>query len=92
MTAQPPRMRGGWAVMSILRQKPDKMMEELDAPSMDGELEINALLGSPYDDDDDKHHKKHRHHHPKKKPMTQEEVFTALSLPFWPLAALATWW
>jgi hypothetical protein len=61
--------------MSILRQKqpvpPDNMMQMLDEASMDGEVEINALLGEPYYDGD-KHHKK-PHHHAKKKPLTMEQ-------------------
>lgn len=62
------------------------MMEELDAPSMDGEAEINALLGGLYDDDynDDKHRKHHHHHKKKNKPkLTMEQHIEYLYWHAW---------
>ncbi len=74
---------------SILRKTTvaDNMMEELDAPSMDGEAEINALLGGMYEDDygDDKH-RKHHHHHKKKKnkpKLTMEQHIEYLYYHAW---------
>ena len=80
---------GGMKVGQSILRKPavvDNMMEELDAPSsMDGEVEINALLGGLYDDDysDDKH-KKHHNHHKKKKPkMSMEQHMEYLYWHAW---------
>jgi hypothetical protein len=71
---------------SILR-KPvvaDNMMEELDAPSMDGEAEINTLLGGLYEDDygDDKH-RKHHHHRKNKPKLTMEQHIEYLYWHAW---------
>jgi len=82
---------GGMKVGQSILRKPavvDNMMEELDAPSsMDGEVEINALLGGLYDDDysDDKH-KKHHHHKKKKPKMSMEQHIEYLYL-YW-----HAWW
>jgi hypothetical protein len=71
---------------SILRKPAvaDNMMEELDAPSMDGEAEINALLGGLYDDDygDDKH-RKHHHHRKNKPKLTMEQDIEYLYWHAW---------
>lgn len=72
---------------SILRKPnptttPDNMMEELDAPSMDGETDFTALLGDLYDDDNDKHRK--HHHHKKTKPkLTMEQHIEYLYWHAW---------
>lgn len=61
------------------------MMEELDAPSMDAEVEINALLGGLYDDDDNDKHRKHHHNNKtkKKSKLTMEQHIEYLYYHAW---------